>query len=156
MQHYGWDFQAVKVGSSEVQTLHYAHGFYKRKEANHLCRNPKLYQLLESFYSCLGPRDSWSDTYWLHSATLISTKNFQKVWHCEISLLSLLRDLKNISMDLKDSCPPGDREIEAHSSYQATVYISYKNHGYDNWDSWLTFRLGWLLRSRFMMLNSKR
>lgn len=35
-------------------------------------------------------------------------------------------------MDLKDSCPPGDREMEAHSSHQATVCISYKNHGYDN------------------------
>lgn len=31
MQHYGWEFQAVKVGNSEVQTLHYAHGLCKRK-----------------------------------------------------------------------------------------------------------------------------
>lgn len=93
MQHYGWGFQAVKVGNSEVQALHYVHGLYKRKEANHLCRNPKLYQLLESFYSWLGPRDSWSD--WLHSATLTSTENCQKVWHYEISVLSLFRDLKD-------------------------------------------------------------
>lgn len=97
----------------------------------------------------------WADTYWLHSATLTSTENFQKVCHCEISLLSLLRGLKIMSMDLKDSCPPGDREMEAHSSHQAIVCISYKNHGYDNWDCWLTFKLGLLLRSSFRMLNSE-
>lgn len=95
MQHEGWKFQAVKVGNSEFQTLHYVHGLYKTKEENHLCRNPKLYQFLESFYNWLRPRDNWSDTYWLQSAALTSTENFQKAWHCEISLLCLLRDLKN-------------------------------------------------------------
>lgn len=37
------NFKAVKDGNSEVQILHYAHGLYKRKEANHHCRNPKDY-----------------------------------------------------------------------------------------------------------------